>query len=124
MSAAERGELERLEQELPEFLLDAAARAEVQRVSAQLGGRKDPEGALGAFTLGSKEYELHVDDGKRALEDYARLSALRTKWDGLESKLRYEEIKAERTTVSITFSATVDLSYKGKVLVENEEIKA
>ena len=124
MSAAERGELEGLEQELPEFLLDAAARAEVQRASSQLGGRKDSEGALGVFTLGSRKYELHLDDGKRALADHARLSALRAKWDGLESKLRYEEIKAERTTVSITFSAVVDLSYKGKVLVENEEIKA
>ena len=49
---------------------------------------------------------------------------MRAKWDGLESKLHYEEIKAERTTVSITFSAMVDLSYRGKVLVENEEIKA
>ena len=96
MSAAERGELFRLEQELPEFLLDAVARAEVQRVSTQLGGRKDSEGALGVFTLGSRKYELHVDDGKRALEDHARLSALRAKWDGLESKLRYEEMLKAR----------------------------
>jgi hypothetical protein len=124
MSADERSELERLEQELPEFLLDAQARAEVQRVSIELSGRKDSQGALAIYTLGSRKYELHTDDGKRALADHARLSVLRGKWEGLESRLRYEEVQAERTTVSITFSAMVDLSYKGKVLLENEEIKA
>ena len=70
------------------------------------------------------KYELHIDDGKRALKDHARLSALRAKWDGLKSKLSYEEIEAERTTVSINFSAVVELVYRGQILVAAGELSA
>ena len=124
MSAPERRELERLESDLPEFLLDAKARAEVRRLSSQLGGVDEARGALDAYTIGNMKYELHIDDGKRALKDHARLSALRAKWDGLKSKLSYEEIEAERTTVSINFSAVVELVYRGQILVAAGELSA
>ncbi|MCH2368307.1 MAG: hypothetical protein MK554_13985, partial [Planctomycetes bacterium] len=124
MSATERRELERLESDLPEFLLDAKARAEVRRLSSQLGGVDEARGALDAYTIGNMKYELHIDDGKRALKDHARLSALRAKWDGLKSKLSYEEIEAERTTVSIKFSAAVELVYRGQILVAAGELSA
>ena len=124
MSSAEREELLRLQRELPEFLVDAKARAEIQRVSIQLSGRTESQGALGTYTIAGKEHELHIDDGKRALKDHARLGLLQEKWDGLKSKLEYEQLEAERTTVSINFSAEVDVLYKGKSMVVAEKISA
>lgn len=124
MSSAEREEMLGLEREFPEFLVDAKARAEIRRVSIQLSGSKEAKGALDTYTIAGKQYDLHIDDGKRALKDYERLTALEKKWDGLKSKLTYEPIEAERTTVSINFNASVDLLYKGISLVENEKIGA
>ncbi len=124
MSSAEREELLRLQRELPEFLVDAKARAEIRRVSIQLSGRTESQGALDTYSIDGKEYELHIDDGKRALKDHGRLSSLQKKWDGLKSKLNYEQLEAERTTVSINFSAEVDVLYKGKSLVVAEKISA
>ena len=124
MSSAEREELIRLQRELPEFLVDAKARAEIRRVSIQLSGRTESQGALDTYTIAGKKYELHIDDGKRALKDQGRLNVLQEKWDGLKSQLNYEQLEAERTTVSINFSADVDLLYKGKSLVAGEKINA
>ena len=124
MSSAEREELLRLQRELPEFLVDAKARAEIRRVSIQLSGRAESQGALKSYTIDGRKYELHIDDGKRAVKDQGRLNLLQEKWDGLKSKLNYEQLEAERTTVSINFSAEVDLHYKGKSLVAGEKINA
>jgi len=124
MSSAEREEMLRLQRELPEFIVDANARAEIRRVSIQLSGRTESQGALDSYTIAGKEYELHIDDGKRALKDQGRLNVLQEKWNGLKSKLNYEQLEAERTTVSINFSAVVDLLYKGKSLVSGEKINA
>ena len=49
---------------------------------------------------------------------------MQEKWDGLKSKLEYEQLEAERTTVSINFSAEVDVLYKGKSMVVAEKISA
>ena len=124
MSSAEREEMLRLQREIPEFIVDAKARAEIRRVSIQLSGRTGPQGALDTYTIAGKKYELHIDDGKRAVKDQGRLNVLQEKWNGLKSKLSYEQLEAERTTVSINFSAVVDLLYKGKTLVSGEKINA
>lgn len=124
MSSAEREEMLRLEREFPEFLIDAMARAEIRRVSIQLTGRKEARGALNTYTIDGKPYDLHIDDGERALKDHARLGALRKEWNGLKNKVSYEEIEAERMTVSINFNASVDLLYKGRSVLENEKIGA
>ena len=58
------------------------------------------------------------------MKDQRRLNVLQEKWNGLKSKLNYEQLEAERTTVSINFSAVVDLLYKGKSLVSGEKINA